>query len=71
MKTTTDLWLATFIIRSGVPLHDYKLLGPRRVSFVFKIGDEDWKKLKMDYLNSDIVEFEKAMEKLKDIAYNS
>ena len=69
MKTTTDLWLASFLIREGNVLTDYKILGHRKVSFIFDISDNDWKSLKLKYLNSEISEFEKIMEKLKDIAY--
>lgn len=69
MKSTTDLWLASYIIRSGISLSDFRVLGPRKVSFQFDIEDEAWKSLKMEYFNSDIAEFEKIMEKLKDLSY--
>lgn len=69
MKSTTDLWLASYVIHSGTPLADYKVLGPRKVSFQFDIEDGAWKKLKLDYFGSEIAEFEKIMEKLKDLSF--
>lgn len=50
-------------------LADYKVLGPRKVSFQFDVDDGAWKKLKLDYFGSEIVEFEKIMEKLKDLSF--
>ena len=69
MKTTTDLWLATYITRKGIKLADYKLMAPRKVSFGFDISDDEWKKLKLEYFSSELAEFEKSMEKLKDLSY--
>ena len=69
MKTTTDLWLATYLISKDVVLQDYKQLGPRKVSFCFDISDDDWKKLKLEYFSSELSEFKQAMEKLKDLSY--
>ena len=69
MKTTTDLWLASYILMQGESLHDYKKLGHRKVEFVFNLGAEAWKNYKLQYLKSDFAKFEQEMSKLRELSY--
>ena len=69
MKTTTDLWLAAYLVRKGHALSGYKILGHRKVSYQFDISDEQWETERLQYFNSELAEFEKIIEKLKDLAY--
>lgn len=69
MKSTTDLWFATFLTQSGVTLSGYDKLGPRKAKFKFKISDEEWAAKKLEYFHSDLNKFRQAQERLKDLSY--
>ena len=66
---TTDLWLATFLIKDGFPLKDYEKLGHRKVSFEFNMTDSEWKSAKLRYRTSDFSKFEQEMAKLRELCY--
>lgn len=70
MKVTTDLWFASYIMSvKGIPLQNYEITQPRRGKFMFAVSDEDWKKLKLEFHNSDISKCKHGQEKLKDLLY--
>lgn len=69
MKTTTDLWLATFILLQGEQLADYKKLGHRKVEFGFNTDGDQWKAYKLQYLASPFAKFEQEMSKLRELSY--
>lgn len=70
MKSTTDLWFASYIMSvKGIPLENFELINVRRGKFIFKVEESEWKKLKLDFHNSDISKCKHGQEKLKDLLY--
>lgn len=58
MFTTRDVSLAAFIRFRGNVLIDYRVVKGRDGEWMFDISDEDTRKLKIEYANSDIAAFE-------------
>jgi len=70
MKSTTDIWFASFLIElRGYKLHDYHVIARGRGRFNFKISDEDWKREKMLFMQSDVSKLKQGQEKLKDLLF--
>ena len=69
MKTTTDLFFAAFLKKEGYALADFVVVGNRRGKFRFTISDEDYKNMKVKFINSDISKIKQIIEELKDLMY--
>ena len=70
MKETTDIWFATYIIEiKGIQLQDYTIISRGRGKFKFEINDEDFKKLKLEFVNSEASKIKQGQERLKDLLY--
>lgn len=69
MKSTTDLWLASFLMLKGYKVADFKQKERGRGSFEFDIEEEQWKELKMEFSHSDVTKIKYFHEQLKDMLY--
>ena len=68
MYRTTDLWFAAFLIKRGYNVVDIERNGGRG-SWGFEISEDEHKKLKIEFSNSEVSEIKFTIEKLKDMIY--
>lgn len=66
---TTDLWFAAFLIHKGHTLSDYTVVSRGKGEFCFDVSDAEWKKLKLEFNNSDLSKIKQVIEQLKDLCY--
>jgi hypothetical protein len=66
---TTDLFFAAFLKMKGYELQDFEVISKGRGKFKFKISDEDYKKMKLEFLKSDISRLKQIIEELKDLVW--
>ena len=66
VNKTRDLWFGAFLKFKGYKVSDFTLLN-KRGEFWFDISNEDWKKLKLEFDNSDISKMKWMLESLKDL----
>jgi hypothetical protein len=66
---TTDIWFASFLKFKEYSLIDYEVIARGKAKYHFDISDEDWKKMKLEYLNSDLSKLKQIMEEIKDLAF--
>lgn len=70
MKQTSDLWFASYLIEiHGIKLADFKNTSRGRGVFLFKVSEDDWKDLKLQFSKSDLAKIKQGQEKLKDLLY--
>lgn len=69
MKETTDLFFAAFLKFKGYEISDYQVLSRGKAKYKFDISDDEYKKLKLEFIKSDISKIKQIMEELKDLAY--
>lgn len=69
MNSTTDLWFAAFLKLKGIELHTFEVLSRGKGKYTFAISNEDWKKMKMDFMRHDISRLKQIMQELKDLLY--
>ena len=69
MKSSTDIWFIAFLVRSGFPVKDFTLIAKGKAKYFFDISDEDWKRCKMEFHNSEISQYKAIFEKLKDLIH--
>lgn len=70
MKSTTDIWFASYLIDlHGIKLEDFKITSRGRGIFFFNISDDEWKNHKLQFVKSDISKVKHGQEKLKDLLY--
>jgi hypothetical protein len=67
--TTTDLWLAAYLVEQGVSLVNYDKKGPGKLLFHFDTSEDMWKKLNISYLSSDVHRIRQAIDNLKSLLY--
>lgn len=67
--TTTDLWLASYLVDQGVLLVNYDKKGPGKLQFTFDTTEETWKKLNISYLSSDTHKIRQSIDNLKSLLY--
>ena len=69
MKHTTDIWLASFIYtKDSTKLTGCRSSGSKFI-FEFDVSDEQWTKLKLEFINSPESNMKYVIERLKDLAY--
>lgn len=64
-RSTKDIFFAAFI-EDTYPIEDFSQDG-RVTSFIFKIEDKDWNKLKIQYLKSEYAKVENKIRRLKGL----
>ena len=69
MKSTTDIWFASYLKYKGYELTDFTLVTRGRAKYLFKIDEDIWKKEKFEFLRSDLSKLKQIMEELKDLIY--
>ena len=66
MKESTDLWFIAYIISKGQSVEKYEILPVKKIKCYFKIDNEEWDKLKVEYFNSEILKFKKVIDRVKE-----
>ena len=69
MKSTTDMWFASFLFRKKYKIHKIDNSSGRRALFYFDISGEDWATLKLEFGSSEDIQIKYTHEKLKDLVY--
>lgn len=71
MKThsTTDLFFAAFLKLNGFGIADFEVISKGRGRYKFNISSEDYKRMKLDFISSDISKVKQIMEEIKDLLY--
>ncbi len=69
MKQSSDVWFCAFLIKSGHKVKEYDVVDKGRVRCKFELNDEQWKKYKLEFNNSELSEFKTIIDKLKDLAF--
>lgn len=70
MKTqyTTDIWLATFLVRLGHTIVDVDTKS-KRARIGFELDDEAWTQAKIQWMNSKEMDIKYTQEKIKDLMF--
>ncbi len=69
MEYTTDLWFASFLAEKGHKIKDYKKIAPKRGRYFYEVDKEEWKQLKLAFLDSPIMSIKKAQDDLRDLLH--
>lgn len=69
MKYSTDLWLNAYLLLKEIPISSYELVERGKVRLYFNLSDEEWKRLKLEFSNSDFSKMKFMVEKIKDLSY--
>jgi hypothetical protein len=69
MKSSTDIWFTAFLVKKGFEIKDFTLIGKGKARYTLMINEEDWKKCKMEFHNSEISQYKAIFEKLKDLIH--
>jgi hypothetical protein len=70
LKSSTDLWFSAFLLLKGIKVEKFEIISRGKGRYFFKISDEDWSSLKLEFNNNnDLIRFKTAIEQLKDLLY--
>lgn len=69
MKQTTDIWFAGFLKFKGYKLFDFKVVAKGKGIYYFEISEDNYKKEKIEFINSEISKIKQVMEEIKDLLY--
>lgn len=69
MKTTTDLFFAAFLIHCGHKVASFESIGQKKLKYSFEIDDENFKRLRLEFMASQASKIKQIIEELKDLAY--
>lgn len=69
MKKSTDVWFCAFLVTKDYKVIDTEVISRGKVECHFDISDEEWKSLKIEFNNSDLIKFKFAVEQIKDLAF--
>lgn len=69
MKTTTDIWFASYLLSLGHLIRDFEVIGRHKGRYKFKLDDEAWKAAKINYISSEVKKLEEIHKQLKDLLY--
>ena len=68
---TSDLSLAAFLLMRGLVLIDAKKISSGKFKFSFNDPDDKARKLALDFVNSELCEFDNQVRNLKKLIYNN
>lgn len=69
MKSTSDVWFMAFLMSKGYKIEKYSVIMRGKIRADFTFTDDQWKDLKLEFQNSDLVKFKSYIEQLKDLSY--
>lgn len=69
MMSSTDLWFCAFLIDKGYQIQKYDIVARGKAKFYFEIEEDEWKKFKLEFNNSDLSKFKMLIDQLKDLSY--
>lgn len=69
MQNSTDLWFCAFLMSRGFEVKKYDVIFRGKARFYFDISEDDWKKYKLEFNNSDLVKYKMLIDQLKDLSY--
>jgi len=68
-RSTTDIWFASFLRLNGHKVSDYEIISRNRGKFVFDLGEERWKELRLKFDSSEISDIKLHQIALKDLLH--
>lgn len=69
MLNSTDLWFCAFLMSKGYTVQKYDTISRGKARFYFTIEEDEWKKLKLEFSNSELAKFKMLIDQLKDLSY--
>lgn len=66
---TTDVWFTAFVVLKGHKIVDYERIGQHKGRYKFSISTEEWKQLKLEFIQSEVKRIEEVHKQLKDLLY--
>jgi len=66
---TTDIWFASFLQLKGVKLSNFTIIGKGKGSFDFCLTEDEWRKFRLEFNDSDISKIKQIQLSLKDLLY--
>lgn len=69
MKVTSDLWFTAFLRLKGFEVKDFEVVSKHKGRYHFDITDEEWKKLKFEFVNHDASKIKQFFSELRDLLY--
>lgn len=69
MKSSTDLFFCAFLMHKGHKIEKYDVISRGKVCCYFKLSEDEWQKLKLDFNNSELSELKMNIEKIRDLGY--
>lgn len=69
MKSTSDVWFMAFLMSKGYKIEKYSVIMRGKIRADFTFTDDQWKDLKLEFQNSELVKFKSYIEQLKDLSY--
>ncbi len=66
---TTDIWFASYLQVKGFKLSDFTVMSRGKGSYKFDMTDEEWKKAKMDFSNSEVSKVKTSYSGLRDMLF--
>lgn len=69
LKNTTDVWFIAFLMNKGHQITKYEVISRGKISCYFNINDNDWRDLKLEFNNSELIKFKALIQQIKDLGY--
>ena len=69
VHSTTDLFFAAFLKFKGFEIEDYEVISKGKGRYKFRISPDDYKKMKLEFVSSDISKIKQIIEEIKDLLY--
>ena len=69
MKSTSDIWFASFLKMEGYEIKDVTVVTKNKGRFTFDISEEEWIKLKIKCDKSEVSKIKAMQTSLKDLLH--
>lgn len=67
--STTDVWFSAFLQDKGYKLTKFDVITRGKGRYYFDISEEEWRKMKIAFNNSDLMKYKYLIESLKDLVF--
>jgi len=69
MIKSRDIWFNSFLLYKGYKVSSFETDYNNRVICHFEVSEEEWKKMKLEYQNSEIARYKGFFDQVKELSW--
>lgn len=69
LKNSSDVWFVAFLMHNNCSIVKFDVMERGRVRCYFNLDEKEWQDYKLEFNNSEIIQYKSLIERIKDLAF--